>query len=260
MTWDHGDPCKELRHPDPAGPPLDYMKHYGVFKAKKSNEYDLCHFYHIDLLTFPSPCEPATNKMLEDFLLKAWALGHPNLVVAFAWDMATAVCLLQELHSKDSVSCLPMEPKADVGRKTTKKLSFCLFCLYHGSNNLSYMNHIMYGHYHANYGCGKCLKEVFTMGQQLKNHLRIYTGFPKTGTPSSSEKEPMPQGSKDSSQASLCHSQHPKKKKSDSAKKSSGKGSHSKVHKKSKHHKEMPKKEKHYQWDKADKSDKSCKK
>ena len=74
MTCDHRDPCKELRYLDPTSPPLDYMKHHGVFKAKKS-EYDLCHFYHIessgDLPTFPSPHEPATHEMLEDFLLKA---------------------------------------------------------------------------------------------------------------------------------------------------------------------------------------------
>ena len=44
MTCNHGDPCKELRHLDPTSPPLDYMKHCRVFKAKKSNEYDLCHF------------------------------------------------------------------------------------------------------------------------------------------------------------------------------------------------------------------------
>ena len=169
-----------------------------------------------------------------------------------------AVCLLQELHRKDSRRCLPMEPKPDTGRKAIKKLSFCLFCLYNGSNNLSYMNHIVCRHYHANYGCGQCLKEVFTMGQQLKNHLKICTGFPKASTPSSSEKEPMPQ----SSQASLHCTQHPQKK-SDSAKKSSGEGSLSKVHKKSKRHKEeMPKKEKCHWQDKADKSkfDKSHKK
>ena len=87
MICDHGDPCKELRHPDPTSPPLDYMKHHRIFKVKKSNEYDLCRFYHIELSrhlpTFPSPHKHATCKMLEDFLLKAWALGCPNLVVAF---------------------------------------------------------------------------------------------------------------------------------------------------------------------------------
>ena len=178
------------------------------------------------------------------------------------WDSATAVCLLQELHSKDSLRHLPMKLKSDAGGKATKKLSFCPFCLYHSSNDLLYMNHIMCRHYHANYSCGQCLKEVFTMGQQLKNHLKICMGFPKTGTPSSSEKESMPHGSQESSQASLHHSQHPKKKKLDSAKRSSGEGSLSKVHKKSKCCKEMPKKEKHHWQDKADKgkSDKSHKK
>ena len=266
MTCDHEYPCKELRHLDPASPPLDYMKHHRVFKAKKSNECDLCHFYCVelsgDLPTFPSLCDPATREMLEDFLLKAQALGHPNLIVAFVWDSATAVCLLQELHSKDNIRHLPMEPKSDMGRKATKKLSFCPFYLYQGSNDLSYMNHIMCGHYYANYGCGQCPKEVFTMGQQLKNHLKICTGFPKTSTPSSPEKEPMPQDSQESSQASPHHSHCPKKKKLDSAKRSSGEGFLSKAHKKSECCKEMPKKEKCHRQDKADKSksDKSHKK
>ena len=94
-------------------------------------------------------------------------------------------------------------------------------------------------------------------------HLKICAGFPRAGTPSSSEKEPMPQGSQESSQTSPRCSQHPKKKNLDSTKKSSGEGSHSKVHKKSKHPKEeTPKKEKHHRRDKADKSksNKSCKK
>ena len=83
-------------------------------------------------------------------------------------------------------------------------------------------------------------------------------GFPKGNTPSLSDKEPVPQGTQESSQGSLHHSRCLKK--SDSAKESH---SHSKVHKshkKSKHQKEnTPKKEK---WNKVDKykSKKSCKK
>ena len=49
MTCNHRDPCKELKYLDPAGPPLDYMKHCGVFKAKKTNQYDLCHIYQVEL-------------------------------------------------------------------------------------------------------------------------------------------------------------------------------------------------------------------
>ena len=214
--------------------------------------------------------------MLKDFLLKAWAQGHPNLVVAFARDSAMAVCLLQELHSKDSLKCLPMEAKMDAGRKAIRKLSFCLLCMYSGSNDISYMNHIGCGHYNANYGCRQCSKEVFTTGQPLKGHLKICAGFLKeaqASTPSLPEEcmpqdpspdlqPPPPQSSQESSQLSLCHSQHSEKKTSDSAKKSGRADSHSKVHKKCKCHKETLKKEKHHQWDKADKSkyNKFCKK
>ena len=213
--------------------------------------------------------------MLKDFLLKAQALGYPNLVVAFAQDSAMVICLLQELHSKESLKHLPMEPKMNAGGKDNKKLSFYLLCMYSGSNNMSYMNHIVCGHHNANYGCGQCLKEVLTIRQQLKGHLKICTGFPKearASTPSSPEKEctppdpppdlqPPPQSSQKSSQACLHHSQHSKKT-SDSAKKFSRADSQSKVHKKSKRHKDTPKKEKLHWWDKADnsKSDKSCEK
>ena len=224
------------------------MKQHGVFKAKKTNEYDLCRFYHMELSgnlpSFLSPCEPATRGMLEELLRAAQALGHPNLLMAFARDSATTACLLQELHNKGSLKCLPLQPKSDADGKMVKKLSFCLFCLYNGSNDILYMNHIMGGHYSTAYGCGKCLKEVFLSGQQLKAHLRVCMGFPKGDTPFSSYKEPAPQGAQESSQDSP-HCSQCMKKKSDSAKDSS---SHSKVHKshkKFKHPKEgTPKKEK----------------
>ena len=85
-----------------------------------------------------------------------------------------------------------MEPKADTGGKAIKKLSFCPLCMYSGSNNVSYLNHIMCGHYHANYRCGQCLNEVFTTGQQLKGHLKVCMGLHKEAedcTPTSPEKE-----------------------------------------------------------------------
>ena len=145
---------------------------------------------------------------------------------------------------------LGSEPKSDTNGKTLKKLSFCPFCLYNGSNDILYMNHIMSRHYCTAYGCGKCLKEVFLSDQQLKLHLRVCTGLPKGDTTSSSDKEPAPEDALESSQDSPHHSQCVKKK-LDSTKESS---SHSKVHKshkKSKHPKEgTPKKEK---WDKVDK-------
>ena len=83
----------------------------------------------------------------------------------------------------------------------------------------------MCGHYGVAYGCGKCLKEIFLSGQQLKMHLKVCVGFPKGDTPSSSDKEPVPQGAQESSQGSPRHCQHPKEK-SSSAKESHSHKSH----------------------------------
>ena len=165
MHCEHGEPFKELQNQDPTGLSLDYMKQHGIFKAKKSNEYDLCHFYHVELSgglpPFPSPCKPATCEMLEELFRATWALRHPNLLMAFTRDSAMAVCLLQELHHKDSLKCLSLETKSDADDKAVKKLSFCPFCLYNGSSDISYMNFIMGRHYSTAYGCGKYLEEVF---------------------------------------------------------------------------------------------------
>ena len=68
MTCDHTDPCKEAKFPDPISLSLEYMKACKVFSPKKTNEYDLCHFYQVglsrDLLVFPSPHRPATHKQV----------------------------------------------------------------------------------------------------------------------------------------------------------------------------------------------------
>ena len=131
MHCEHGEPSKELQNRDPAGPPLDYMKQCGVFKAKKTNEYDLCRFYHVELSgnlpPFPSPCELATRMMLEDLLRAVWALGLPYLLMAFTKDSDTVVCLLQELHNKGSLKHLPLEPKSDADEKTVKSCHFAHF-------------------------------------------------------------------------------------------------------------------------------------
>ena len=107
MTCDHVDPCKEAKFPDPISLPLEYMKHCRVFDAKKTNEYDFCCFYQVglsrDLLDFPLPHKPATHEWVSNFLLKARSLGWPNLIMAHPRDSVMAICLLQELHIKDSL-------------------------------------------------------------------------------------------------------------------------------------------------------------
>ena len=98
------------------------------------------------------------------------------------------------------------------------------------------MNYIICDHYNMNYRCGKCLNEVFTTGQPLKAHMKVCKGLPKEAMneasvgnadgshtlpekkkcmskdPSPKSRSPPLQSSQESSQASPCRSQHPKKK------------------------------------------------
>ena len=107
------------------------------------------------------------------------------------------------------MKCLTLESKPgkqNADSKPIKKLSFCPFCLYHGSNDISYMNHIIGTHYNMAYGCNKCLKEVFLLGQQLKTHIKVCVGFPKDDTTSSSYWEPPLPGTQDSPHQISPHS------------------------------------------------------
>ena len=175
------------------------MHHHGVFKpCKKKMSMTCVSSTRLTCLgTFQSFLflRNQLHVMLQDFLLKGRELGCPNLVVAFTKDSPTAMCLLQELHSKDSLRHLPMESKPDMGGKAIWKVSFYPFCLYCGSNDMSYMNHIVCGYYGTNYGCGQCLKEVYTTGQQLKAHMKTCACFPKgaqSGSSSLPEEEQAP--------------------------------------------------------------------
>ena len=51
-------------HPDPVGPPLEYMHDHQVFEGVRLDIYDLCWFYALrttgDPLEFPAPHEPTT--------------------------------------------------------------------------------------------------------------------------------------------------------------------------------------------------------
>ena len=100
---------------------------------------------------------------------KVRAEGRSNLTVVHVPDSVTAVYLLPNPHNKNSLRHLPLEGKGKTG---SKHLSFCPFCLYTGSNDQLYMNHITCNHYDMAYGCRKCLDKVTVLGQQMSNHFK----------------------------------------------------------------------------------------
>ena len=90
-------------HPDPVGPPLDYMGECQVFNGIQSDIYDLCQFYILgttgDPPEFPAPQEPATRGQIRDLLKSAHAIGRPYMIPASSADLVTAISMLRELHT-----------------------------------------------------------------------------------------------------------------------------------------------------------------
>ena len=163
-------------HPDPVGPPLDYMCEHQVFDGIRSDIYDLCWFYTLGMMgdppEFPTPREPTTCGQIRDLLKSAHAIGRPYLILVHSMDSVTAVSLLRELHT---ATCLwPLQ--VDLRDKSVK-LSFCPFCAYAGGNDLSYLNHVIIAHYNTSYGCRKCLKQAFISSSALHTHKKVCLGL-----------------------------------------------------------------------------------
>ena len=197
-------------HPDPVGPPLDYMVECRVFDGIWSELYDLCHFYILrmtgNLPEFPAPWEPVTCSQVRDLLKLAQSIGHPYMILAHSADSVTAMSMLWELHTATYLRCL----QVDLQDKSVKLL-FCPFCAYAGGNDLSYLNHIIIVHYNASYGCGKCLKQAFVLSSALHNHKKVCLGFTKKPAAGSDSKPSSGRGG-DGSHGSGSTRATPKKK------------------------------------------------
>ena len=175
-------------HPDPVGPPLDYMGECQVFDGIRSDIYDLCRFYALGMTgdppKFPTPWEPVTHGQIRDLLKSAHSIGQPYLILAHSADSVTAVSMLRELHTTTCLRCLQVNLQ-----DKSVKLSFYPFCAYVGGNNLSYLNHIIIAHYNASYGCRKCLKQTFVSSSTLHNHKKVCIGLiPKKSAAGSGSK------------------------------------------------------------------------
>ena len=163
-------------HPDPVGPPLDYMHKCQVFNGIRSDIYDLCWFYILGMTgdppEFPAPWEPTTHGQIRDLLKSSRAIGQPYLILVHSTDSVMAVSLLRELHTATCLQWL----QVDLWDKSVK-LSFCPFCAYAGENDLSYLNHIIIAHYNVSYGCGQCLKQAFISSSALHTHIKVCLRF-----------------------------------------------------------------------------------
>ena len=197
-------------HPNPVGPPLDYMAECKVFDCIRSDLYDLCHFYALgttgDPPDFPVPWEPVTHRQVRDLLKLAQSIGRSYVILAHSTDSVTAMSMLRELHM---ATCL-RHLQVDLCDKFIK-MSFCPFCAYTGANDLSYLNHIIIVHYNTSYGCRKCLKQAFMPSSALHNHKKVCLGFDKKSA-AGSDSKPSSGGGGNGSQGSSSTRATPKKK------------------------------------------------
>ena len=145
------------------------------------------------------------HSQLRDLLKSARLIGHPDMILVHSTDSVTTVSMLGELHT---VTCL-RHLQVDLCDKSVK-MCFCLFCMYTGMNDLSYLNHIIIAHYNDSYGCGKCLKQVFVLSSALHNHRKVYLRFDKKSM-AGSDSKPSSGGGGDSSQGSGFTRATPKK-------------------------------------------------
>ena len=154
---------------------------------------------------FPAPWELVTRSQVTDLLKSARSIGHPYMILAHSTNSVTAVSMLQELHMATCLRCL----QVDLQDKSVK-MSFCPFCAYTGTNDLSYLNHIIIAHYNDSYGCRKCLKQAFMSSSALHNHKEVCPGFTKKSAVGSDSK-PSSGGGGDGSQGSSSTRATPKK-------------------------------------------------
>ena len=114
MTCDLPEHGKmQPNHPDPMGPPLDYMGECQVFDGIWSDIYDLCQFYTLGMTgdppEFPTPQESATRGQIRDLLKSAHSIDRPYMILVHSANSVTAVSMLRELHTATCLQHLQVD-------------------------------------------------------------------------------------------------------------------------------------------------------
>ena len=151
------------------------MEERRVFKPMEAinNPMGLCRFYQMsskksNVLTGLKSTDCACK--IHDMIKLAKGVGWPLTVIVFKGEMVTPLGLLQELHSRLTLSHITIHTLEEVKVGPKNRVSCCPICMYVVKNDYSFLNHIIVGHYWSSFSCGKCLKFVGN-GQQMKRHI-----------------------------------------------------------------------------------------
>ena len=204
MVNDYADGGKRRpKHPDPLGPPVSYMKEHGAFHTLPSttNPLGLCHFYPTDPASMSTLAPLKSLAMVEHLrglLLLAKMQHRPYIIIVFKGGPITPLGLLQELHTRNALSRIPIFRSDKTKDRHKPCMSFCPFCTHTIQNDLAYLNHIVGAHYNVNFTCGTCLSAITSSGQQMKKHLNKCSGLaplPMTMSQKSARGECLPKKS-----------------------------------------------------------------
>ena len=142
--------------------------------ASTTNTLGLCCFYRADP-NMPMPTGPkplATVEHVKKLLFLASTKQWRYVIVVFRGGTVTLLGLLQELHTRSALVCIPIYWTGEVKDGHGARVSCCPFCAYTVQNDLAYLNHIVCVHYDASFACGVCLSAITSSGQQMKNHIK----------------------------------------------------------------------------------------
>ena len=149
---DHADIGKCCEAPDEIGPPLTYMEERRVFKPAEAinNPMGLCQFYRTspkksNVLTGPKSanCAHKIQGMVEIAKRVGWLLT----VIVFEGESVTPMCLLQELHSRLTLSRIAIHTPEEAKVGVKNRMYCCPICTYMVKNGLTFLNHLIVGHY-----------------------------------------------------------------------------------------------------------------
>ena len=111
--------------------------------------------------------------------------------MVFQGGTVTPLGLLQELHTRSMLVCIPIYLTGEAKDGHGACMSCCPFCMYTVQNDLAYLNHIVCVHYDTSFGCGACFSAITSSGQQMKNHIKECSGL---APPPTASQESVPSG------------------------------------------------------------------
>ena len=136
-----------------------YMKECRVFKPLETidNAMGLCRFYRTsskksNVLTGLKSADCA--RKIHDMVKLAKGVRWQLTVVVFEGEMVTPLGLLQELHSRLTLSCITIHTLKEVKVGPKNHMSCCLICTYVVKNDYLFLIHIIVGHYWSSFSCG----------------------------------------------------------------------------------------------------------